>query len=162
MFHCKPPFPSGNVARFPWPFFHCNKYADKKTVVRHNFAWKTKRASYDALNSGGRWWIRFSAEKPRRLRHASSMPPSAGFRIHLWKKRKEHLTMLLLWWEVVDSNHRSRWQQIYSLQNIQHFMPVFLHIGQIYKNITTKLRLIKNHVQFMSKYCIMSKRPQIE
>ena len=40
------------------------------------------RASFDTLSLGGRWWIRFSAEKPRRLQHASSMLPRAGFRIH--------------------------------------------------------------------------------
>ena len=31
---------------------------------------------------GGGWWIRFSAEKPRRLRHATGMSPRAAFRIH--------------------------------------------------------------------------------
>ena len=40
------------------------------------------RASFDTLSLGGRWWIRFSAKKPRRLQHASSMLPRAGFRIH--------------------------------------------------------------------------------
>ena len=50
----------------------------KAFVLRAN----KNRASSDTLSLGGRWWIRFSAEKPRRLQHASSMLPRAGFRIH--------------------------------------------------------------------------------
>ena len=46
------------------------------------FRTKQKRAQICTLFFGGRWWIRFSAEKPRRLQHASSMLPRAGFRIH--------------------------------------------------------------------------------
>ena len=36
---------------------------------------------------GGRRWIRFSAEKPRRLRRATGAPPRAGFRIHPRKRK---------------------------------------------------------------------------
>ena len=50
----------------------------KAFVLRAN----KNRASFDTLSLGGRWRIRFSAEKPRRLQHASSMLPRAGFRIH--------------------------------------------------------------------------------
>ena len=50
----------------------------KAFILRTN----KNRASFDILSLGGRWWIRFSAEKPRRLQHASSMLPRAGFRIH--------------------------------------------------------------------------------
>ena len=36
-------------------------------------------------------------------------------RIHLSKMRKPHCLVRFSWWEEVDSNHRSRRQQIYSL-----------------------------------------------
>ena len=68
--------------------------------------------------SGGRgWWIRFPAGKPRRLQHATGMLPSAAFRIHQNKKNtaKRHKPFGCVWWGMVDSNHRRRCQQIYSL-----------------------------------------------
>ena len=59
-------------------------YAVTPSSGRKAFVLRTNknRASFDTLSLGGRWWIRFSAEKPRRLQHASSMLPRAGFRIH--------------------------------------------------------------------------------
>ena len=54
-------------------------FSGRKAFVLHA---NKNRASFDTLSLGGRWWIRFSAEKPRRLQHASSMLPRAGFRIH--------------------------------------------------------------------------------
>ena len=39
----------------------------------------------EAGDSGG--WIRFPAEKPRRLRRATGAPPRAGFRIHPRKRK---------------------------------------------------------------------------
>ena len=57
---------------------------------------------------GGGRWIRFSAEKPRRLRQSTGLSPRAAFRIHLHKfpnkeKRTIHADVASFWWGKVDS-----------------------------------------------------------
>ena len=43
------------------------------------------------------------------------------------EKRPSRLTWSFFWWEKVDSNHRSRWQQIYSLPPLaaREFSPIW-------------------------------------
>ena len=63
---------------------------------------------------GGGRWIRFSAEKPRRLQQSPGLLPRAAFRIHK-KSKKTSFRLSNCWWGKVDSNHRRHRQQIYSL-----------------------------------------------
>jgi hypothetical protein len=62
----------------------------------HLFCQYSKRWGY--LQAGGR--IRFSAEKPRRLRHATGMSLRAAFRIHIPGKKKNTIRKdgVLFWW----------------------------------------------------------------
>ena len=67
------------------------------------------------LFGGGRW-IRFSAEKPRRLQQSTGLLLRAGFRIHLILRNKDtDIGVFASWWGKMDSNHRRHCQQIYSL-----------------------------------------------
>ena len=50
-----------------------------------------------------------SAPPRRRQRIVSSVPPFHS------KKAHRHKAYVLFWWGMVDSDHRSQWQQIYSL-----------------------------------------------
>ena len=98
-----------------------------KTCHRHIFACialsnppsqikKPSRATRRNSVFGGGWWIRFSAEKPRRLQGATGALPRAAFRIHNRKNTaKRQMPFSCVWWGMVDSNHRRRCQQIYSL-----------------------------------------------
>ena len=64
--------------------------------------------SFQRVRVGGGRWIRFSAEKPRRLRQSTGLSPRAAFRIHLHKfpnteKRAIHADVASFWWGKVDS-----------------------------------------------------------
>ncbi len=75
-------------------------------------------------------WIRFSAEKPRWLRCASSVPPRAAFRIHPQIENEQPLTgSLVFWWRRMDSNHRRRSQQIYSLSPLATWVLLRIQLG---------------------------------
>ena len=74
---------------------------------------KTKAEAKQTLLRRGGGWIRFSAEKPRRLKRATGAFPRAAFRIH--NKKRPTCWRDVCWWRRVDSNHRSESQQIYSL-----------------------------------------------
>ena len=76
------------------------------------FAKQKAEAKQTLLRRGG-GWIRFSAEKPRRLKRATGAFPRAAFRIH--NKKRPTCWRDVCWWRRVDSNHRSESQQIYSL-----------------------------------------------
>ena len=92
-------------------------------VVRNDLAVKNKRFSQlnqcffpkkhwipDVFTSGigGGRWIRFSAEKPRRLRQSTGLSPRAAFRIHLpecpsAERRAIRKDVSSFWWGKVDS-----------------------------------------------------------
>ena len=74
---------------------------------------KTKAEAKQTLLRRGGGWIRFSAEKPRRLKRATGVFPRAAFQIH--NKKRPTCWRDVCWWRRVDSNHRSESQQIYSL-----------------------------------------------
>ena len=57
----------------------------------------------------------FLRKKPRRLQGAAGTLPRADFRIDFENKKRDKQKAYLFWWRRVDSNHRSKTQQIYSL-----------------------------------------------
>ena len=97
--------------------------------VPENIKKTSKRMSFFVFILVGADGLRLPAGKPRRLQQSTGLLPRAAFRIHFCilqkcshiyflqqiKKTFFRTSFFIFWWERMDSNHRSHWQQIYSL-----------------------------------------------
>ena len=70
------------------PAFESTLTKEKRQPLTGSPERKRADTSCQKDRNGRQWgWIRFSAEKPRRLRRATGAPPRAGFRIHPRKRK---------------------------------------------------------------------------
>ena len=113
-------------------FYLILRSAPKQVVQAQRAAWcKTRRIhdsrhkkrhrdfskEVDSFNSGtGKFTCISGASAPKQVVQAQRAARCKPRRIHDSRHKKRHrIAMSFLWWEEVDSNHRRRCQQIYSL-----------------------------------------------